>query len=242
MSGITSFDDGDRFIFRVYSDLGSTQGPRWSNSYEAYAHAGGSITDLTALGGKLALFNQGMSGSDVRITGYSVSTWVPDSTPYNPENFYVSPALNLTGSRTMSDPIDLDVCLDVRRSVALGRSGNIYLRGALDEADVERSGSKYTLTDPQGLDVIFNAVLAATHLPYYYLGGTMVPIWLGLIGANIIGTVYTRGLTNIAIRGVTIVPMNHRWYNQPNRSALAAARKVARVERKLAATSDLLKV
>lgn len=238
MSGITTFEDGDMFIFRVYADQGSAQGPRWSNTFEAYAHDAGVLADLVTLGTALTGLVQGMSHISTRITGFSVATWVPDSTPYNPENFYVSPALQLEGARGGDAPLDLDVTLNLRRSVNLGRAGNIYLRGSITERDVERMGSKFVLTDPEALADELDVVLGATHIPYYYLGGSMVPVWLGLIGKNIMGTVHKRGLTSIAIRGVTIVPMNHKWYNQPNRSMLSLARKAARAKVRLAAASE----
>ena len=241
MTKVLTFSDGDKFIFRVYSDLGATGGTRWSNTFEAFAHANGTLTDLQTLGGKLALFTQAMSGSQVRITDWSVGTWVADSTPYDPESFYISPALNLEGSRTINDPLDLDVCLDLRRSVAVGRAGNIYYRGALGEEDVAREGGKFILENPIVMAGYVSAAVTATNLNYYYLGGAMVPLWLGLIGQNIVGTVHQRAITNIAVRGVTIVPMNHRWYNQPNRSALSVARRAARVNAKLARASELLK-
>jgi hypothetical protein len=216
------------FIFRVYHSLTGSMDERWSNTFEAIADGAGTLSDLTTLGDKLLALCQGMTGGHVSLPGYSISTWVPDSTPYNPENFYVSPTGEIVGSRFVAAPLALEVCELVQRKAVTGRTGRIYFRGGLGEADVEREGRFWKLTDPTARAAALAAIITLTDLAFYFAGGA-APLTLSMIGWSLgaIGP-HWQMLTGLEIGGVTTNNMNHRWYNQPNRTAAALARKAAR--------------
>lgn len=225
---VLTFETGDMFIFRVYHSLSGSMQERWSNTFEAIASAGGTLSDLTTLGNKLLALCQGMTGNHVSLPGYSISTWVPDSTPYNPENFYVSPVGEIVGSRAVVEPLALEVCELVQRKAVTGRTGRIYFRGGLGEPDVQREGRLWKLTYPVIEAAALAAIITLTDLDNYFASGA-APLKLSMIGWSLgaIGP-HWQMLTGMEIGGVTTNNMNHRWYNQPNRTAAALARKAAR--------------
>lgn len=227
MSVIT-FDTGDKFIFRVFESVSQNMQDHWSTTFEAVAESPGGLADLQTLGTKLVGLVQGMTGSFVSLPQYSISTWEPDAQPYNPETFYVAPAGALVGSRTMTAPLGLDVCLLIKRKTYVGRSGRIFLRGALDEADVERQGTRFVLTDQSTMQDNLDAIVDALNLADYFTGGIGI-LLLSTIGISLGAlTPHTMGVTGLEVNGVSINKMNHRWYDQAGRTLAAAKRKAAR--------------
>jgi hypothetical protein len=76
----------------------------------------------------------------------TISTYVPDSEPYNPNSF-VTINLNLRGQTAFSaDVLPLNVCVFARRNVLVGRSGKAFYRGYLSEPDVSWGGDRFEIS------------------------------------------------------------------------------------------------
>jgi hypothetical protein len=129
------------FTVRIYKRL---EGQEWANSYEVQATEASS--DPTIVIGSLRNWLVGLERSihltDVFFDRITISTYQPDSEPYDPTTFTSFPIFEAGQRARSGDALTLAICLFVRREPAFGRSGKLLYRGVLQEADVAgyRSG------------------------------------------------------------------------------------------------------
>lgn len=215
MSGILSFASGDRFVIRHFLDLGAPQGPVWSNTAECLATADGVLADLGTLASRLLAVYQAMTLESTHFSRYTISTWEPEEPPYNPENFFSADLTSKYGLRSVTDPMDLGICLVIARNAAVGRTGRIWLRGALNEDDVEVDGGRFTLSDPSAMATLLSGAITSSSLGFHFSGGA-APLKVAMIGSSTQGeTVWSwaQQVTGLAVKGVSILPVKHKWYN-----------------------------
>jgi hypothetical protein len=131
----------------------------WANNYEIQAV--NDIPDpefaLQALADRLVSLERAIHLNITMIDRVTISTYAPDSQPYNPDALATFP-YNLVGQRAISgDILPLEICLFVRRSVDFGRDGRLLYRGCLTEPDVATTGMRMALlTAPR--DAIQSAI------------------------------------------------------------------------------------
>jgi len=131
----------------------------WANNYEIQAV--NDIPDpefaLQALADRLVSLERAVHLNITMIDRVTISTYAPDSQPYNPDALATFP-YNLLGQRAISgDILPLEICLFVRRSVDFGRDGRLLYRGCLTEPDVATTGMRMALlTAPR--DAIQSAI------------------------------------------------------------------------------------
>jgi hypothetical protein len=129
------------FTVRIYKRL---EGQEWANSYEVQATDASS--DPTISIGNLRNWLVGLERSihltDVFFDRITISTYQPDSQPYDPTRFTSYPIFQQGQRARSGDALTLAICLFVRREVSFGRSGKLLYRGVLQENDVAgyRSG------------------------------------------------------------------------------------------------------
>jgi len=129
------------FTVRIYKRL---EGQEWANSYEVQATDASS--DPTVSIGLLRTWLVGLERSihltDVFFDRITISTYQPDSQPYDPTRFVSFPIFEQGQRARSGDALSLAICLFVRREPGFGRAGKLLYRGALQEADVAgyRSG------------------------------------------------------------------------------------------------------
>ena len=75
-----------------------------------------------------------------------VSTWFPDSQPYDPDTVRTI-SYGIEGDRgyVVSEPVDDTLCLLVRKNVASGRTGKFQLRGVLLVSDLTAASGDWQL-------------------------------------------------------------------------------------------------
>jgi len=132
---LASIQQGNVVTIRIYKNHG---GYVWANNYEVQATQ--NIPDptilLPILADRFVTLERALHTTAVTIDRVTVSTYVPDSVPYNPDAL-ATYAYNVPGQRSLSgDLVALETCLFVRRITNFGRSGRILYRGCLYEADV----------------------------------------------------------------------------------------------------------
>jgi hypothetical protein len=138
---INSIAQDEVFTVRIYKRL---EGQEWANSYEVQAAVASS--DPTIMIGNLQNWLIGLERSihltDVFFDRITVSTYQPDSQPYDPTRFVSLPIFQQGQRARSGDALTLAICLFVRREVRFGRSGKLLYRGVLQEGDVAgyRSG------------------------------------------------------------------------------------------------------
>jgi len=123
-------------------------GYAWANNYEVEA-----VQDITnvavsleALVTRIVALERPLHLSGVVIDRVTVSTYVPDSLPYNPNTVATFP-ISTNGTRqAQGESLPLELCLFVRRNVVLGRDGRLLYRGCLTENDMSASTLRPLLT------------------------------------------------------------------------------------------------
>jgi hypothetical protein len=208
---VVDFAADDLFTFRTVKYLATNPDNKWSNSYEFKATASGDVVALTLLASILVLFEQGLHFTTVRFDHTIISTWVPDSVPYDPEAFVSLPesvAGVVTGDETM---LSLDNCFSVRRVPASGRFGHIFYRGCLGEGMVEAPSGKSVFTTPSAMQDAVSDNLTDSELENYLGNPASAPLQMVMISAT--GT-QIRNVMTLRAGGVSKLPTDHAWFNR----------------------------
>jgi hypothetical protein len=132
---LSSIAQGDVVTVRVYKVY---SGFAWANNYEVQATQDlpNAVFILQQLSDRFVALERSLHLLAVIIDRVTISTYAPDSLPYNPENL-ATYSYNQSGQRSAGgDFVPLEACLFVRRITDLGRSGRILYRGCLTESDV----------------------------------------------------------------------------------------------------------
>lgn len=208
---VTGFAEGDLFVIRVTKFLGTNPDRKWVNNYEFRAKAAGDEGDLLTCATAIVNWELQFHLVGVVFDRVLISTWEPDSVPYNPQNFIAS-SLTASGIRPLgsSQAEPLNLCLDVRKQCSFGRFGHLFYRGALLESDVYAPAGKSTLTDRAGLDSEVQADLNAANFDPYVTGGDG-PLELVMVGKT---AADVRVVDTLRVSGVAVVPWNHAWFNR----------------------------
>lgn len=208
---IAPFQGGDRFIYRVRKYLSTNPDNKWVNSYEFIATNDGGEAGLLSLGTALVGYEQLIHLEVVVFDALLISTWTPDSVPYDPTAFISSP-LTGVGDRALGvvDMLGLSNCLDVRRFAATGRYGHLFYRGCLLETDVEAPAGKTLLVDRPGTQTRVDDAITTSGLDDY-IGPSSALLAMSMINAS--GT-QERNLISLNVGQVAQVKQDHRWFNR----------------------------
>jgi hypothetical protein len=142
---VTNITNGELFTVRVYKAFGALL---WANNYEFRAtqdvpFAQTAIFDLV---NRLIDLELPLYPNYIRLDRAVVSTYQPDSRPYNPDTFTTVP-INVAGTAEFStDAMPIEYCVFVRRVVASGRPGKLLYRGVLEEGAVGTLGLRAVIT------------------------------------------------------------------------------------------------
>ena len=211
------------YIVRTFKSW-SVRNPedRWANTYEFTTEFGLDDSEITVLVNNVVQAERHIHLPLTQFLSATVSTYAADSKPYNPFAFRTF-ELTGVGTRTSStDALDSNVVLHVKREATSGKSGKIFYRGCLTEADVQPTGNlRFSLTpgspvNNTGADFVqYSNVLEA-----YAIGGinTEQAIMV-LIGDNQRGPTGTIGrvmrpVRQLVVGGVTVNRRNHAFFNK----------------------------
>lgn len=128
--------NGEVFSIRTYK---RASGYSWANTYEIRVFADG-LTTSDLANAAIAITNAERQFHFTFVNFYKtvVSTYVPDTRPYNPVNF-TTLTLSLYGQRGPggSQLLPLTTCVFARFGTEVGRPGKRFYRGCLHEGDVD---------------------------------------------------------------------------------------------------------
>jgi hypothetical protein len=207
---VSAFTTGDRFIVRVTKYLNTNPDNKWVNSYEFRAIASGGESDLLGLGEALVDFEAQFHHTAVIFDRILISTWEPDSVPYDPAVFIAS-TLTAVGINTSGGELEaLDKCLSVARVAATGRFGHLFYRGALTEADVVAPAGKSIIGDRAAMQTIIEGAISTAGLDAY-IGQDATTLQMVLINAD--GD-QVRPVIQLIVQGVSTVKPDHKWFNR----------------------------
>lgn len=239
----------------VYKNQLGIGGKPWDNTYEIVTN--GSIESIANLPDnsqeRLLLLGAAAAIADYERTFHlnttyfnrvGVSTWEPDSTPYNGDELVTLP-LSLNGLRNIpggEEALGLDDTLFVRRQPQLGQLGKIMYRGVLLESD--------NVVSAQGLKTLNGASPVAN-------GGSLWTTAIAEIGTALVDwreqggdewafamihqptseSVVARPLVSFVPAGITPLKLNKKHYNK---GSARQAEKIAELEKKLAVMRESL--
>lgn len=208
---VTTVVSGDKFTIRVIKHHHNNPSDTWANSYEFVANSAGAEAELLLCGDAVVAFEKAMHKDVVEFDRLTISTWAPDSVPYDPTAFI---SVALTGTGTIGEVVGtqpLNVCLSVARVTAYGRFGHIFYRGFLDFGDTEAPAGKAVLVDPTGVQSIIAAALTSSTLDEFIGLSPEQVLGLSLISKD--GT-QVRPVVGLFQSGVTTLPTDHAWFNR----------------------------
>lgn len=208
---VLNFDIGDLFIIRTIKHLATNPDQKWANSYEVRADNAGDGGMLLTLASAIVLFESTMSLQTVRFDRSLISTWQPDSRPYNPATFMSIPLTASGAAAAATDPLPLSQCLSVARVPLSGRFGHIFYRGWLKEGDVSAPAGKPILVDPAALQGTVQAALDTSELASYFGLDNRSGLSLVMVEAN--GEDW-RNINDLVVQGVSQLPTDHAWFNR----------------------------
>jgi len=136
---------GDVLTVRSYKQY---IGYAWANNYEVEAtqNISNPATTLEFLANRIAFLERDLHLSGVVIDRITISTYVPDSQPYNPNTLATFPLSMLCARQGPSEVLPLELCLFVRRNTSFGRDGRLLYRGCLTENDMTAAGFRPLIT------------------------------------------------------------------------------------------------
>lgn len=207
------------FIVRIFKSWGARDPERrWVNTYEFNGTTLASPPEYEAIVSALLEAEMVIHLTDVQFLEATVSTWLPDSHPYDPDAFATFD-LDSHGLRGNDPPpnnnaLDSNVCLLVKRKAHTGRSGKLFYRGVLLETDVQMGGDgRFTLTPgtniyPGGAaEVSYQGAMEA------FLSGGEGDAALSLI-SKIGATTHIRAVEQLVFSAVTVNSRNHRYFDR----------------------------
>jgi len=136
---------GEVFTVRSYKQY---VGFAWANNYEVEATQDipNPSTELEFLANRIVELEKNLHISGITIDRVTISTYVPDSLPYNPNNVATFPFSVFATRQAPSEVLPLELCLFVRRNVDFGRDGRLLYRGCLHEGDMSATAFRPLLT------------------------------------------------------------------------------------------------
>jgi len=207
---VSSFAAGALFVIRVTKYLSTNPDNKWANSYEFRAMEGGTESTLLTLGEVLVDFEAAFHHTVVTFDRILISTWEPDSVPYDPAVF-ISSTLTAAGLNTSGgELLPLDKCLSVARVAATGRFGHLFYRGALTEADTIAPAGKSVLGDRPAMQAVIDGAVDSSGLNDY-IGIGAGSLQLVLINAD--GD-QRRTVNQLNVQGISTIKTDHKWFNR----------------------------
>lgn len=208
---ILAYEVGDLFVYRVIKHHENNPDRKWANTYEFRATEAGGETELLLLSDALVGWEKAMHMVAVEFDRFTISTWEADSKPYDPLTFVSS---TITGNGAVGEVngmLPINNCLNVTRVAATGRFGHIFLRGALDGAEVDVPAGVYTLQDTGDIQTRITTALTSSNLADFIGAapdGSLSMVMVSKDGSQV------RTIAGLFAGGVSQLPTDHAWFNR----------------------------
>lgn len=218
------------YTVRIFKSVVGKPEVNWVNTYEIttledidYAAGEAQVAVIIAAEAAIHL-------NIVQFDRATISTWAPDSQPYDPEALFTysgSGILGQVGFTGTSSEV-LDTVAWFKRIATSGRNGRLFFRGVLREDDTQEDAKKKPGLTPAGntrllgLVSTFNLAFSTSELgvAFVMVGRSQVnkvypatPFGVKQIPQITYGPVHTRPVTTFALGGVTRSPMDHEYFD-----------------------------
>jgi hypothetical protein len=188
--------------FRAYMFYDSRPSDDWSTTleYSIDADISSGIVEAAALA-----FADGLSEmllNNVIIDRVVVSTWEPDSEPYDPDSLRVVPVgINGQNAFAFTTPADDDLVVFIRKSVVTGRTGKMQLRGCFTVSALETESGSWTFTALAQTEMETDTAAA-----WDLWAGTDPPVLIGVVLLDTIYPAVAEGTKQIPVKVYTDIP------------------------------------
>ena len=201
------------FILRCTSYDESNPEKKWNNLQEIVCLNGTDIEGLQGIATAYGNFISLMSQITTFTEKVTVSTFMPDTNPYNANEFFVQP-IGLPGGRAISsgDQLPLSVSLYLSKNVLTGHRGKLFVRGMLKESDVVFGGPLFALNNVGSMQVLVNAALTDSAFGLYV--GQEASGLTACMASYRSGVTTIRPITSFQVSGVRNVSLNHKYFTR----------------------------
>ena len=157
--------DNETFKVCIFKSHNYVQSREFVNSYELVASNGAEFGDIQTAVEKIAEFERQIHLNIVGFNRYTISTWQPDSTPYNPQNLFTH-QLSTVGAREVSNSnvLALQAVLSIKRLTSFGKCGRIAYRGCLTEAQTDGTSGTIIYSNPTEIASMLSDALGNSHI------------------------------------------------------------------------------
>lgn len=202
---------GESFSIRIIKSLAANPSLRWANTYEVFAVGDViSTAQLVDVYNSLVQYEQELHWNGVQFLYGTISTFVPDGRPYDPDSFLRvnTGASGLRGAGVSDEIEGLDTCLRVAFTPFTGRSGFRLYRGALFESEVTAPAGYKTLVDPDVINTRLSTAITSSGLDDYLIGGTLD------LAISLVGDTGARYVGAVVVQGVTTKKLNNKYFDR----------------------------
>lgn len=205
---VLSFEPGDMFVSSIMCRLIEAPETKWQQTLEWVAGTEGTITDIEELANDIQGFWSRMLIEEAEYFELRISTWLPDSHPYDPTAFYVDGGVVQGEYTSIANAAPLDTCMLIRKQPISGRIGSLPMRGVIRQGDYTALASGRSFIDLAAQEVRMEAAVADSGL------GTHIGVEDATLALAMIGTTgLARVVTELSVQGVQLVKTKHKWFN-----------------------------
>lgn len=156
-----SFIPGELFDVTIFKSLLNNPALVWANTYRIVAEADGDAGDLEGAIRNLMEFERNLHITNVQFRYGRASTFVPDTTPYDADEFVsvVFGAASVGTRAGATDSLSKEIVWSVRKLMPTGRFGKLAYRFCLRESDVVASAGTLQFANPTDISTEFNDAL-----------------------------------------------------------------------------------
>jgi len=205
---VTTVVADEVYTVRLYK---SYTGFVWANTYEVRATQSfpSGFFAIRDMVDKLVALEKGIHLQGVTIDRAVVSTYQPDSRPYNPESFLTIPINEGANQPIVGEVIPLELCLYVRKNVPSGRFGKNYYRAAITEAGMQADAFRPLLTSSQRNNF-------QTFVNNWVAGGALGAGWELVMAKGAPTPTDIRVVTGLTVeRRIVIKQLGNRYFDRP---------------------------
>lgn len=199
---------GEQFTLRIKKVHSARPDTPWYNSYELVNNTAATLGELHTACLNIVEFEQELHRQTTVFTQYTLSSWEPDSDPYNPDVFVTVP-LTRTGAVSALDQAEsLETCWRVAWQPVTGRVGFRLYRNCLSEGDVTAPAGRKIFENGAAMGLrLLNAVSDANIGPYF--NGGPGDVHFAMLSATSI-----RLIVGVNLGGITLKKLDNRHFDR----------------------------
>jgi hypothetical protein len=208
---VLTYEEGDRFVVRVFKHHTNNPDNLWTNSYEGLGTTPGSGADLLNWANSIVAFEAAIHMTPIQFDRFTISTWEADSVPYDPLTFMSVSVSDVGATGEVNGMMPINTCLSVARVATSGRFGHLFYRGVLDNAETAQPAGKLILLDASETQTRITAALTSSSLADYL--GVAPDSNPAIVLINKDGS-QVRNVVGLVAVGITTLPTDHAWFNR----------------------------